>query len=101
MLRQSYLVEWSTASFEDYTPTTSTIRVKCSGDGGRATGNFRLELDTTNSTLAAVRVGPILEPMPLQSKLIHCLGLQAIRIRTFSCLSCDGFCRGVVASTRR
>lgn len=51
----AYLVEWSSASFEAYEPTTSEVYVSCDG-GGTANGTFRLKLDTSETDLAAVKV---------------------------------------------
>ena len=66
-------MEWSSASFEDYTMTEATISVTCTGTG-EATGTFRLELDTSASTLAAVAVSP----PPERSLLLHQVGVPAL-----------------------
>lgn len=66
-----YLVEWSSASFEAYEPTTSEVFVSCDG-GGTANGTFRLLLNTSETELAAVKVNIALSILAGQGSTRRC-----------------------------
>lgn len=73
----AYLVEWSSASFETYAPTTSEVFVSCDG-GGTANGTFRLLLDTSETELAAVKVTVALSILAAKGSTLLLLKVNAL-----------------------